>query len=138
LEEQVADLKERVAPEALNWPPLALTYAGIGAFPEGGAPRVLWAGATGEIDRLAALAQAVERAAEAVGVPREGRPFVAHLTLGRVKSTRNLKRLQALIEPQRRVPLGSGVVREVVLYRSTLTPEGPVYEGIARFPLRSG
>jgi 2'-5' RNA ligase len=137
-EDAVEGLRERVAPELAAWPALSLTYAGVGSFPERGVPRVLWAGATGEIDRLAALALALERAAETVGVPREGRPFVAHLTLGRVKSARNVKRLQALMEPQRQVPLGSGLVREVVLYRSTLTSEGPLYEGIARFPLRSG
>lgn len=137
-EEQRTRLRDLVAVEVLRWPPLALTYGGVGAFPERGTPRIVWAGATGEIDRLAGLASAVERAAETVGVPPEGRPFVAHLTLGRVKSARNLKSLLSAMEHQREVPLGSGVVREVVLYQSLLRAQGPLYEGIERFPLRSG
>jgi 2'-5' RNA ligase len=134
---QVAQLKELLAVEAARWPPMKLTYAGIGAFPDHGLPRVVWAGATGDLEKLAGLAVAVERAAEQVGVPREGRPFVAHLTLGRVKSGRNAKRLQSAIENQRQVPLGGDLVREFVLYQSTLTSEGPVYEALARFPLTS-
>ncbi|HLF94739.1 MAG TPA: 2'-5' RNA ligase family protein, partial [Planctomycetota bacterium] len=98
-------------------------------------PRTVWAGATGDLGKLAGLAAAVERAAEQVGVPREGRPFVAHVTLGRVRSLCDPGRFHALIDAQSRVPLGDDVVGEFVLFRSTLTPLGPVYEAIARFPL---
>ena len=137
-EDQVARLKELLAGEAARWPAMQLTYAGIGTFPDHGLPRVVWAGATGDLEKLAGLAAAVERAAGQVGVPGEGRPFVAHLTLGRVKSGRSAKRLQLEIENQRRVPLGGDLVREFVLYQSTLTPSGPVYEALARFPLTNG
>lgn len=134
-EEQVGRLRELLMLEAARWPAMALTYAGIGTFPERGEPRVVWAGATGDLEKLAGLAAAVERAAEQVGVPREGRPFVAHLTLGRVKSGRNAKRLLSAIENQRQVPLGGETVTEFVLYRSTTTPQGPIYEALDRFAL---
>lgn len=134
-EEQVSRLTELLNAEAARWPKLRLSYGGIGAFPERGAPRIVWAGATGDLEKLAGLAVAIERAAEAVGVPREGRPFVAHVTLGRIRSLRNLKRFQALVDNQRRVPLGEAVVEKVVLYRSTLTPKGPIYEELVGFPL---
>src|ERR1043166_7801774 len=81
-DEQVARLTELLTIEAARWPAMKLTYAGVGTFPDRGDPRVVWAGATGDLEKLAGLAAAVERAAEQVGVPREGRPFVAHLTLG--------------------------------------------------------
>ena len=134
-EEQVSRLTELLNAEAVRWPTLRLSYAGIGAFPERGAPRIVWAGATGDLEKLAGLAAAIERAAEAVGVPREGRPFVAHVTLGRVRSLRNLKCFQALVENQRGVPLGEAAVDKFVLYRSTLTSGGPIYEDLACFPL---
>ena len=41
--------------EAARWPALSLEYAGIGRFPERGAARVLWAGCTGDIAKLAGL-----------------------------------------------------------------------------------
>jgi len=136
-EEQAGRLRGLLETEAGRWPRLALEVAGVGTFPEGGLPRVVWAGCRGDLGKLAGLAQAVERAAEQVGVPREGRPFVAHLTIGRVKSGRNAKRLLAAIENQREVPVGREEVARLVLYRSTLTPDGPVYEELAEFPLGS-
>lgn len=135
-DEPLATLKGALSVEALRWPRLRLTYGGIGTFPERGAPRVVWAGCSGDLQTLAALAGAVERAAEQVGIPREHHPFVAHLTLGRVKSERNLKRLRSAIENQAAVPLGSDDVKEFVLYRSTLTNRGPIYETLAGFPLK--
>jgi 2'-5' RNA ligase len=134
-DDRVAQLRQRLAEEAARWRPLTLTYAGIGTFPEHGEPRVVWAGATGDVERLTALAAAVERHAEAVGVGPERFPFKPHLTIGRVKSGRNVRRLRAAIEPQREVPLGKEVVSEIVLFKSTLTPAGPIYEEVESFPL---
>lgn len=134
--EPLATLKGALSAEALRRPRLRLTYAGIGTFPDRGDPRVVWAGCSGDLERLAALAGAVERAAEQVGVPRERHPFVAHLTIGRVKSNRNVKRLRAAIENQREVPLGKDEVAQFELYQSTLTNQGPIYTPIADFGLR--
>ena len=136
-EESAEELRGLLAAEAPRWPKLALTYAGIGRFPERGAPRVVWAGCAGDVDRLAGLAGAAERAAERIGIPRERRPFVAHLTIGRVRSPRNAKRLESALENQREVPLGRDEVAAFSLIRSTLTPRGAVYEPLASFPLGS-
>jgi 2'-5' RNA ligase len=135
-EDAVATLKGALSIEALQWPRMDLTYQGIGTFPERGVPRVVWAGCAGDLPRLAALAGAVERCAEQVGVPRERHPFAAHLTLGRVKSDRNVKRLLAAIDNQRNVALGRDDVKEFVLYKSILGDKAPVYEAIATFPLK--
>jgi RNA 2',3'-cyclic 3'-phosphodiesterase len=136
-DEPLATLKGLLSVEALRWPRLRLTYAGIGTFPEHGTPRVLWAGCSGDLEKLAGLAGAVERAAEQVGVEREHRPYVAHLTIGRVRSSRNVKHLKAALENQREVPLGSDEVGSFVLYKSTVTSKGPIYEELASFPLRA-
>ncbi len=134
-EDGVGRLSALLSAEALRWPRLRLAYAGVGAFPERGAPRVVWAGCSGDLEKAAGLAAALERAAEQVGVPRENRLFVAHVTLGRVKSTRRLRPLAAAIENQREAAFGSEEAGEFVLYRSTLTPEGPIYEEVASFAM---
>ncbi len=134
-EDQVARLGELLAVEAGRWRPMALEYAGVGTFPDRGAPRVVWAGATGDVERLTGLAVAVERHAREVGVEPERFPFVPHLTIGRVKSGRNIKRLRSAIEPQRQVPLGRDEIRSFELMRSTLTPDGPIYDVVRSFDL---
>jgi len=132
---EVGSLRTLLREESARWRPITLQYAGIGTFPERGAPRIVWAGAVGDIERLAGLAAAVERHAAAVGVPGERHPFVAHLTIGRVKSDRNLKRLQKAIEDQREVALGKDEIGSIALIQSTLTPQGPIYEVVEAFPL---
>lgn len=134
-DDQVAALRRGLAEETGRWRPLALTYSGIGTFPERGEARVVWAGATGDVERLSGLAASVERHAEAVGVGPERFPFKPHLTIGRVKSGRKMNRLRAAIEAQSEVPLGKDEVSAIVLFRSTLTAEGPIYDVVESFPL---
>jgi len=136
-EDAVAALTGSLSIEAVQWPPMDLSYEGVGTFPDRGLPRVVWAGCAGDLPKLAALAGAIERCAEQVGVPRERHPFAAHLTLGRVKSDRNMKQLLSAIDHQRQVPLGRDTVKEFVLYRSILSDQAPVYEPLATFPLMS-
>jgi 2'-5' RNA ligase len=108
----------------LRHPPLRLRFEGLGLF-----PRVVWAGCSGGAE---SLAEAVERAS---GLPREDRPFTAHLTLGRVKSRRNERALRKAVEAFRATSFGAADVAKVALIRSTLTPRGPVYETLREFPL---
>lgn len=113
--------------EAARRPPLRLSVEGSGLF-----PRVVWAGCAGDLGPLAA---AVDGIATAHGFPREPLPFVPHITIGRVKSARHEARLRAALPAG---ALGAFDATELVLVRSTLRPEGPLYERIAAFPFRSG
>ena len=132
---QVGRLSAGLRAEAARRPAMKLAYEGLGVFPERGLPRVVWAGVTGDLDKLADLAAMAERVAEEIGVPRERRPFVAHLTLGRVRSARNSERLQAALGKLPQSALGGDTVRAFALYRSTLTPQGPVHQIMDRFHL---
>jgi 2'-5' RNA ligase len=133
-ETAAATLKELLAGEIGRRPRPRLLYAGLGAFPERGAPRVVWAGCSGDVTALSDLAAATERAAETIGVPPERRAFAAHLTLGRVRSPRGRAALRAAIERHARAEFGADAPAAALLYRSTLTPAGPVYEPLAEFP----
>lgn len=133
-EAQAEELCALLDEEASRWPPIEVTWAGVGIFPAGGVPKVVWIGCAGEAVKLAG---AVERAAERIGVPREARPFAAHLTIGRVKSERNAKRLIAAVEGRREARAGRETVTSFELMESTLTPQGSVYSVRRTFPLGS-
>ncbi len=68
--------------------PFELELRGVGAFPTSDRPRVLWAGVGEGATTLQALALRLRHALSSRGFPTERRPFVAHLTLGRVRSPR--------------------------------------------------
>jgi RNA 2',3'-cyclic 3'-phosphodiesterase len=110
--------------------PFPTRLTALGAFPSGARARVLWAGlddAQGELVRLAA---AVDGALEAE-LPRERRPFTAHLTLARFREEARIppEALATAIESE---PFR---VEELALYRSHLQRPAARYERLARFPL---
>lgn len=128
-------VKRRLAAEVPGRGRFGLRFRGVGTFPERGVPRVIWAGCEGEVEALAALARIAEEAGAAAGVAPEARPFSPHLTLGRVKSAREVRTLRAALDRLREADFGAARVEEVVLYKSTLRPQGPAYEAQARFGL---
>jgi 2'-5' RNA ligase len=115
--------------------PMDIAVRGLGTFPPAGAPRVVWVGLHEAGDRLAALARAVESAAADAGFPPEGRPFAAHVTLGRVKSPRNAPALRAALERERAADAGSFRADAFVIFRSDLAPRGPTYTAVERYVL---
>jgi 2'-5' RNA ligase len=104
----------------------SLTLAGLGAFPGLRDPRVVWCGIRGDTESLISLQLEIDRICAGLGFEPESREFRPHLTLGRVKGSKNVHRLAECIK------IGSElesdfVVRSLNMYRSTLTPGGAIY-----------
>ncbi len=109
--------------------PFSLEIRGAGAFPDTRRPRTIWVGVRQGLGEMTALNQRVESALEALGFPREGRAFSAHLTLGRVRrSGPELRRLAELIQQHADEDIGLVSVDQVVVFSSELTRTGPIYE----------
>ena len=109
----------------------------LGAFPGLDDPRVIWVGIDKSCSLVESIALSIEKDLGEKGFPPEERAFSAHLTLGRVKSGRNrsdLKNKLLSIE----VGQETALVDRITLFRSTLTPEGPIYAEIAHFNLERG
>ncbi|MBE9582085.1 MAG: RNA 2',3'-cyclic phosphodiesterase, partial [Proteobacteria bacterium] len=71
------------------------------------------------------------------GFPKEKRHFKGHLTMGRVKDRVDRTKLQESLEGLARFETGSFTVKSVVLFQSTLRPQGAVYTRLAEVILRS-
>ena len=83
--------------------------------------------------RASELAGALSDALEAGGwYRREKRPFWPHLTLARVK--RGERRVDGLTGPE--APDAPFQAAQLTLYRSTLRPQGALYEPLGRASLR--
>jgi RNA 2',3'-cyclic 3'-phosphodiesterase len=111
---------------------------GAGAFPNLRRPNVIWAGIDGATAALERIQAATGTALEALGLPREIRPFRAHLTLGRVRREATPAQLEQLGEAVRSLPPFAPLswdVDRVVLFRSELRPAGPIYSEIGDWRL---
>ena len=108
---------------------------GSGTFPHSGAPRVVWVGLSQGGSRLTRLAHRVDTALAGLGFPAETRPFRPHVTIGRVKTPRNIRPLLEAIEAD---PFEGErfSVESVHLMKSVLTPAGPQYSVLNSFKLR--
>ncbi|MCW2677219.1 MAG: 2-5 ligase [Modestobacter sp.] len=129
----VTPLTAAVAPAVAAAPPLSLALSGAGRFGSRRRPAVCWAGMTGDVPELTALADRLATAARSVGLLVEDRPFRAHLTLGRWRPGAPADgdlpdRLAAYRGPV-------WPVTEVVLWRSHLGSV-PRYERVAAWPVR--
>ncbi|MGK0549204.1 MAG: RNA 2',3'-cyclic phosphodiesterase [Pyrobaculum sp.] len=112
-----------------------MRLADLGVFPDLSRPRVLWVGVSQGAEALANLANAIRAAVDKYAEHEEEREFTPHLTIGRIKSSRNVDRLGDLIRRYKGVEFGVVVVDKVKLKRSVLTPRGPIYSDLFVVPL---
>lgn len=117
------------------WPDFDFELFGVGAFPNVKMPRIIWVGVNAVSGELVRLAREVDRGMGQLGFQREGRKFAPHLTLGRVKWIKNLGTLRSKLEEQRETPFGKVHVKRISLMKSTLTPQGSIYERIGEYGL---
>jgi 2'-5' RNA ligase len=112
--------------------PFELALGATGAFPNERRPRVLWLGATRGGEALTLLARSVAVALEREGFPGEDKPFVPHLTLGRVREAggRGAGEVGARLAAEA-FPHAPFRVEELVLVASTLSPGGSRYVRLA-------
>ncbi len=123
---------------ALN-KPFTIAMGQTGGFPGIRSPRVIWIGLQQGDQHVKTLAASLEKELAAAGFPAETREFSSHITLGRTRSGKNRQQLSEALEDLNSKPAGTAAtaveVKEIVLFKSTLTPRGSVYEKLAVIPL---
>ena len=104
-----------------------VSLSGIGAFPDARRARVVWVGIGSGRDRLQQLATRVEKSLTDLGFEKDDKGFRAHITIGRVKTSRFLDDLARGITEIDAHDMGTQKVTSVAVMRSDLRREGPVY-----------
>ena len=132
-EAQASEAKSRLAALSLKGAEVAIR--GLGAFPAPSRPRVVWAGvAPADEPLVVPIAEGVIAALEGMG-EREDRQFRPHITLGRVRTGRNVRELNEVLRQNAGMEFGALGLREIKLKSSSLTPTGPVYRDEGVYPL---
>ena len=118
---------ESVATAVRNERPFALKTALPGAFPSMKRPKVFWLGLQPDhLKDLSLIHAKLETALTKNGFPKETRAFKPHLTIGRVKYSKNLaevaEKFSAYPVSQMEIP-----VAELLVMKSELRRSGAIY-----------
>jgi 2'-5' RNA ligase len=112
---------------------ISLDVRGVGFFPNDRRPAVIWAGIQARPE-LVTLAQRVDQALGACGIPTETRPFAPHLTLARLKEPRLSEPLRAAIAKFNDQVFGRQSSTEFHLMESKTKSSGAEYTTLHSFP----
>lgn len=125
--DEIVKLLQRVGRES---PPFVLELQGAGFFPNRRRPRVVWIGLKGELDKAFWLGERVDAYLAELGYEMEkNRKY--HLTLGRVRSEKNVQGLVGMMARiARETDFPFLEVNEIQLMQSRLSPQGPRYSVI--------
>ena len=117
-----------------------LKTSNLGVFPNLRRPKVIWVGLAGKVDILNLLKERLDNNLLQIGFQKEDRPFSPHLTLGRIKSGKNIYKLSQMIIEQDKLFINQKIisfkVKELLVYKSVLSPSGPSYTILSRHSLR--
>jgi len=117
--------------------PVEMRFRGVGFFPDARRPRVVWCGVEASAN-LAPLAAEIEKAAAKIGIPREERVFVPHLTLARFKAPEGAEALVRAVNEFASRDFGAARAAEFHLYESMLKPSGSEYRKIETYGFVEG
>ncbi len=123
--DRIPDLVAATEAAAALVAPFAVRIAGAGAFPAADRPRVVWLGIVEGTSELEALAGALGEQLAERGWERDGRPFRAHLTLGRADGIQGAGRTVAALARAATGLDAAWTVDRLVVYQSELG-HGPV------------
>jgi 2'-5' RNA ligase len=135
----VGEVKEdRVAPiqaalgKVFTAAPIEMDFRGTGFFPNEHRPRVFWIGIHAT-PNLAQIASEIESQLEALGIARETRDFLPHLTLARFDDNRGIDKLLAALRESSSQEFGAVKTSEMHLYQSKLGHGGAQYTRLKTF-----
>lgn len=115
--------------------PLQLKLKHVGVFPNMGNPRIIWGGIRPR-GELIELNEAVENITADLGIKKEKRDYHPHVTIGRLKKPPADKHLLVnWLKKYGSEEFGKFQASHLVLYESDLTPEGPVYKEVMKWPI---
>ena len=125
-EEKIDEIEEIIKNSVKDINAFSIKLKGSGVFPNKNYMKVIWIGLE-NAEPIGEIAKKIDKQLENLGFEPEKRGFSAHLTIARVRSSRNKEKLIQIIEKYQDVEFVKIEVASVKLKKSVLTPKGPIY-----------
>lgn len=135
-ENRIKDIETALSISIIGIQPFTLDVAEIGTFPDVRRPRVVWIGLNENGSNLIKLQKNIEKEFERLGFTPEKRGFTPHITLGRIRSRKNIEGLLNLINDEKTIDLDGFEVMNIHLMQSELRPTGAIYTELKSMELK--
>ena len=133
-EDKIEEIKWKLKAVLKNKSKFKVQLKEVGVFPSWQMINVIWVGT--DSSELTSIIKETNKALTEIR-PEEFSKAVAHLTVARVKSRQNKKKLQEVLQRFKNDNFGEMVIDKVVLYESKLTKKGLIYHPLETFRLPS-
>ncbi len=127
-EKKVSAIGDQLDKIFKNVRPVKIRLGGIKAFLDRGEVRVLWIEVAEGAEKIKEFAGKIETSLARMGFKKEKKEFVPHLTIARARKNPRKRYKPGDFEIKLDIP--DFFIDEIVLFKSTLTPTGPIYERI--------
>ncbi|MCX5812247.1 MAG: RNA 2',3'-cyclic phosphodiesterase [Proteobacteria bacterium] len=132
IEDKMAwQVKESILFIERKYAPFAVTIKSIDAFPDRRRARVIVITLENGVDNIKNIYNDIEESILTLGIEKEKRPFAPHITIGRRKMPVPLP--DKAIKEIERISFVAG---SIVLFKSTLRPEGALYTPVWELNLK--
>ncbi len=117
--------------------PFSISIDAFGAFPNFRAPRILWVGSHEGSQEAETLVEELNDTLIPLGFEKEEKKFKPHLTLARLRSLKSEKRLLEFAEKFTLPWKETLTCQTLIHFKSTLTPQGALYEPLYEAALKT-
>ncbi len=126
-EQEIKEIKEKLS--LLKFNKFTIELQGLGAFPNLNMINVVWVGSNSNelIDLNDIVCKQINQ--------KNDKNFNSHLTVAKIKSTKNIDKIRNFINKNQYVSIGSFEVNNFILKKSTLTSTGPRYKNLETYQL---
>ena len=139
-EAKLEKINQIIQETAKNKPKYSITLSGLGVFPDVNHPKIIWVGIEDKNSETKLIAEELEEKLQTLNIPKEERRFLGHITIGRVKSWMNKDKLTEKLSALRiefAKEENCFIAEKITLFKSSLKPNGPVYEALKEVTLNT-
>ena len=134
-EETLPDLNKIISDAVSCLGPFSISIGNIGAFPNLKKPRIVFVCVQDKGNNLLNIHERLDKGIGRLGIKMESKKHAGHITLGRIKSQKNISRLTSVLNSGTKCSFGLEKVNYISLMQSRLTPAGPIYTKLNNFML---
>ena len=125
--EQIPSIEDVIRRTVEDQQPFNMEIGSIGAFKNFSQPKVLWIGVTTNATPIAKLAESLDSTLNCRSFPKEGRKFIPHLTIARIRNRISLTEFVSYFDAYDQMDYVPIHVKQISLIKSQLNSEGAVY-----------